>query len=65
MAINRINNAELVDEGVDPYLKLTILVLSVTSSLVSLAWSLVVYHRSLRFVITQIRIFMFINSLSS
>jgi len=46
---NRINQAEIVDEGVDPYLKLTILVLSVTSSLVSLAWSLVVYHRSLRY----------------
>jgi len=46
---NRINNTQLVDEGVDPYLKLTILVLSVTSSLVSLAWSLVVYHRSLRY----------------
>jgi len=35
--------------GVDPYIKLSILVLSVTSSLVSLAWSLVVYHRSLRY----------------
>ncbi|XP_023324676.1 XK-related protein 4 isoform X2 [Eurytemora carolleeae] len=46
---NRINNAQLIDEGIDPYLKLTILVLSVTSSLVSLAWSLVVYHRSLRY----------------
>jgi len=46
---NRINNAHIIDEGVDPYLKLTILALSVTSSLVSLAWSLVVYHRSLRY----------------
>ena len=45
---NRINSTQLVDEGVDPYLKLIILVLSVASSLVSLAWSLVVYHRSLR-----------------
>ena len=35
--------------GVDPMLKLSILVLSVSSSLVSLAWSLVVYHRSLRY----------------
>jgi hypothetical protein len=45
---NRINKVELVNEGVDPYLKLVILILSVTSSLISLAWSLVVYHRSLR-----------------
>jgi hypothetical protein len=45
---NRIHKTQLVDEGVDPYLKLLILVLSVASSLVSLAWSLVVYHRSLR-----------------
>eukprot|EP00088_Acartia_fossae_P004312 TRINITY_DN11844_c0_g1_i5.p1 TRINITY_DN11844_c0_g1~~TRINITY_DN11844_c0_g1_i5.p1 ORF type:complete len:588 (-),score=83.91 TRINITY_DN11844_c0_g1_i5:364-2127(-) len=48
---NRINSAELVNEGVDPYLKLIILVLSVTSSLISLAWSLVVYHRSLRYTV--------------
>jgi hypothetical protein len=47
---NRIHSTQLVDEGVDPYLKLVILVLSVASSLISLAWSLVVYHRSLRLV---------------
>ena len=35
--------------GINPVLKLSILVMSVTSSLVSLAWSLVVYHRSLRY----------------
>ena len=35
--------------GVNPMLKLSILVMSVCSSLVSLAWSLVVYHRSLRY----------------
>ena len=33
---------------VDPIIKITILVVSVISSLISLAWSLVVYHRSLR-----------------
>ena len=33
------------ESGVNPVLKLTILVMSVASSLVSLAWSLVVYHR--------------------
>jgi len=38
-----------ISSGVNPYLKLSILALSVTSSLISLAWSLVVYHRSLRF----------------
>ena len=38
-----------LSSGVNPYLKLSILVLSVSSSLVSLAWSLVVYHRSIRF----------------
>jgi len=48
---NRISQAKLVDDGVDPYLKLIILVLSVTSSLISLAWSLVVYHRSLRYTV--------------
>ena len=36
------------DVGADVILKSTILVISVVSSLVSLAWSLVVYHRSLR-----------------
>jgi len=41
---------DVVDEsGVNPVLKLSILVMSVCSSLVSLAWSLVVYHRSLRY----------------
>ena len=39
----------LSEEGVNPVLKLSILVLSVASSLISLAWSLVVYHRSLRY----------------
>jgi len=38
-----------ISTGVNPYLKLSILAFSVTSSLVSLAWSLVVYHRSLRY----------------
>jgi len=37
------------EPGVNPVLKLGILVLSVTCSLISLAWSLVVYHRSLRY----------------
>jgi len=46
---NRINDAKIMNEKVDPVLKLTILALSVASSLVSLAWSLVVYHRSLRY----------------
>lgn len=36
------------DEVADSLLKSTILVASVISSLISLAWSLVVYHRSLR-----------------
>lgn len=35
--------------GINPYFKLSILVMSITSSLISLAWSLVVYHRSLRY----------------
>ena len=39
----------LSEDGVNPVLKLSILVLSVASSLISLAWSLVVYHRSLRY----------------
>ena len=34
---------------VNPYLKLSLLAISVTCSLISLAWSLVVYHRSLRY----------------
>lgn len=43
--------AETVDiaTGANPYLKLSLLAISVTCSLVSLAWSLVVYHRSLRY----------------
>jgi hypothetical protein len=36
-------------DGANPYLKPALLAISVTSSLVSLAWSLVVYHRSLRY----------------
>jgi len=40
---------DVLEPGVNPVLKLSILVLSVTSSLISLAWSLVVYHRSLRY----------------
>ena len=39
----------VADPTVDPILKTTILVASVIASLVSLAWSLVVYHRSLRY----------------
>ena len=42
---------EILDanQEINPYLKLSILALSVATSLVSLAWSLVVYHRSLRY----------------
>jgi len=42
---------DIIDEesGVNPSLKLSILVMSIASSLISLAWSLVVYHRSLRY----------------
>lgn len=42
---------EILDQNqeINPYLKLSILALSVATSLVSLAWSLVVYHRSLRY----------------
>ena len=38
---------DIIDEesGVNPSLKLSILVMSIASSLISLAWSLVVYHR--------------------
>merc|ERR1719430_1142354 len=43
------HSEDVVEPGVNPVLKLSILVMSVTSSLVSLAWSLVVYHRSLRY----------------
>jgi len=38
-----------ISTGVNPYLKLSLLAISVTCSLISLAWSLVVYHRSLRY----------------
>ena len=38
-----------ISVGVNPYLKLSLLAISVTCSLISLAWSLVVYHRSLRY----------------
>jgi len=45
-----LNETELVaNQQVDHFLKDSILVISVLSSLLSLAWSLVVYHRSLRF----------------
>merc|ERR1712179_610769 len=43
------HSEDVVEPGVNPVLKLSILVMSVTSSLVSLAWSLVVCHRSLRY----------------
>ena len=45
-----INEGQLLpeDKVADQWLKTTTLCLSVISSLVSLAWSLVVYHRSLR-----------------
>ena len=43
------HSEDVVEPGVNPVLKLSILVMSVASSLVSLAWSLVVYHRSLRY----------------
>merc|ERR1719153_1622100 len=43
------HSEDVVEPGVNPVLKLSILVMSVTCSLVSLAWSLVVYHRSLRY----------------
>ena len=47
----KLTQADIVgDEQVDPILKITILVVSILSSLVSLAWSLVVYQRSLRYV---------------
>ena len=45
-----INEGQLAEDKVaDQWLKTTILCVSVISSLVSLAWSLVVYHRSLRY----------------
>ncbi len=45
----KLNDSDTVgDSQVDPITKITILIVSVMSSLVSLAWSLVVYHRSLR-----------------
>jgi len=43
------HSEDVIEPGVNPVLKLSILVMSVASSLVSLAWSLVVYHRSLRY----------------
>ena len=46
---NHDHEDDITEEGVNPVLKLSILVLSVASSLISLAWSLVVYHRSLRY----------------
>ena len=47
--VNHDHEDDITEEGVNPVLKLSILVLSVASSLISLAWSLVVYHRSLRY----------------
>merc|ERR1712038_1422050 len=47
--VNHDHEDDVTEEGVNPVLKLSILVLSVASSLISLAWSLVVYHRSLRY----------------
>lgn len=45
----QLNERRIVeDEWVDPILKTTILCASVLASLISLAWALVVYHRSLR-----------------
>lgn len=52
-AIQLYNREFVGDEAVDPILKLSILCLSVISSLISLAWSLVVYHRSLRYTYTD------------
>ena len=43
------HSEDVTEPGVNPVFKLSILVMSVASSLVSLAWSLVVYHRSLRY----------------
>lgn len=43
------HSEDVIEPGVNPVFKLSILVMSVASSLVSLAWSLVVYHRSLRY----------------
>jgi len=47
--VNHDHEQDVSEDGVNPVLKLSILVLSVASSLISLAWSLVVYHRSLRY----------------
>jgi hypothetical protein len=55
------------DGGSDPvkgdetnqFLKYTLLIVSVVSSLISLAWSLVVYHRSLRYVVLEINAHIF------
>ena len=45
----RLTETKVANDGeADVIIKSTILVISVISSLVSLAWSLVVYHRSLR-----------------
>ncbi len=47
----RLSEGDIVgDAKVDPIIKISVLAVSILSSLVSLAWSLVVYHRSLRFV---------------
>ncbi len=49
----KLNEKDIVgDASVDPVLKVSILAVSILSSLISLAWSLVVYHRSLRWGIT-------------
>ena len=45
----QLNERTIVDDQwVDPILKTSILCASVLASLISLAWALVVYHRSLR-----------------
>ena len=45
----QLNEKKIVeDEWVDPILKTSILCASVLASLISLAWALVVYHKSLR-----------------
>ena len=46
-------------EETNQFLKYTLLIVSVVSSLISLAWSLVVYHRSLRYVVLEINAHIF------
>ncbi len=49
-AVQITDNSVLItgDTAFDPILKQWILIVSIVASLISLAWSLVVYHRSLR-----------------